>query len=120
MPTGMLIKKIQRQEKLSVIQPPSVGPMEGARTVTSRRLKRLAAFVGLKGVGHDRLRHRLHSAAARSLDDPENQQHGQRWGRPAQETRDREDHNAKNKKVAPPIRLEAHPPSGSTMAFATR
>ena len=34
-PTGMLMKKIQRQEKLSVIQPPSVGPMEGASTVTS-------------------------------------------------------------------------------------
>ena len=34
MPTGMLMKKIQRQEKLSVIHPPSVGPMEGARTAT--------------------------------------------------------------------------------------
>ena len=34
MPTGMLMKKIQRQEKLSVIQPPSVGPMEGASTAT--------------------------------------------------------------------------------------
>ena len=34
MPTGMLMKKIQRQEKLSVIHPPRVGPMEGARTAT--------------------------------------------------------------------------------------
>jgi hypothetical protein len=34
MPTGMLMKKIQRQEKLSVIQPPRVGPMEGASTAT--------------------------------------------------------------------------------------
>jgi len=29
-----MMKKIQRQEKLSVIQPPSVGPMEGASTAT--------------------------------------------------------------------------------------
>ena len=34
MPTGMLMKKIQRQEKLSVIQPPRVGPMDGASTAT--------------------------------------------------------------------------------------
>ena len=31
-PTGMLMKKIQCQLKLSVIQPPSVGPMAGATT----------------------------------------------------------------------------------------
>src|SRR5260370_8088587 len=31
-PTGTLMKKIQRQEKLSVIQPPSHGPMVGATT----------------------------------------------------------------------------------------
>ena len=32
MPTGILMKKIQRQLKLSVIQPPRVGPMAGAST----------------------------------------------------------------------------------------
>ena len=32
MPTGILMKKIQRQLKLSVIQPPSVGPIAGAST----------------------------------------------------------------------------------------
>ena len=32
-PTGTLMKKIQRQEKLSVIQPPNVGPMMGATTM---------------------------------------------------------------------------------------
>src|ERR1700743_2720454 len=32
MPTGILIKKIHRQEKLSVIHPPSVGPIAGATT----------------------------------------------------------------------------------------
>ena len=32
MPTGMLMKKIQRQVKLSVIHPPSVGPIAGAVT----------------------------------------------------------------------------------------
>ena len=32
MPTGMLMKKIHRQSKLSVIHPPSVGPMAGATT----------------------------------------------------------------------------------------
>src|SRR5258708_22944481 len=32
MPTGTLMKKIQRHEKLSVIQPPSHGPMVGATT----------------------------------------------------------------------------------------
>src|SRR5260370_34952014 len=31
-PTGTLMKKIQRQEKLSVIQPPSHGPIVGATT----------------------------------------------------------------------------------------
>jgi len=30
--TGTLIKKIQRQEKLSVMRPPSVGPSVGATT----------------------------------------------------------------------------------------
>src|ERR1700737_86020 len=32
MPPGTLRKKIQRQEKLAVIQPPSQGPMVGATT----------------------------------------------------------------------------------------
>lgn len=32
MPTGTLMKNTQRQEKLSVMNPPSVGPMAGART----------------------------------------------------------------------------------------
>src|SRR5271169_6268879 len=31
-PTGTLMKKIQRQSKLSVIQPPRVGPTAGATT----------------------------------------------------------------------------------------
>ena len=34
MPIGTLMKKIQCQEKLSVIQPPSVGPTVGA-TITA-------------------------------------------------------------------------------------
>ena len=34
MPTGTLMKKIQCQEKLSVIHPPSVGPTVGA-TITA-------------------------------------------------------------------------------------
>ena len=33
MPTGRLMKKHHRQEKLSVIHPPSVGPMAGAATM---------------------------------------------------------------------------------------
>src|ERR1700733_6303960 len=32
-PTGRLIKKVQRQEKSSVSQPPSVGPIIGATTI---------------------------------------------------------------------------------------
>ena len=32
-PTGILMKKIQCQEELSVIQPPRVGPSAGARTI---------------------------------------------------------------------------------------
>ena len=32
MPTGMLMKKIQRQVKWSVMKPPSVGPIAGAST----------------------------------------------------------------------------------------
>src|ERR1700736_3271509 len=46
MPTGILMKKIQRQVKLSVIQPPSVGPMAGAVTTampyTANAMPRLA------------------------------------------------------------------------------
>ena len=32
MPTGTLIRKTQRQFQLSVIQPPTVGPIAGAKT----------------------------------------------------------------------------------------
>ena len=32
MPTGTLMRKTQRQLALSVIQPPSVGPIAGAKT----------------------------------------------------------------------------------------
>ena len=32
MPTGTLMRNTQRQLKLSVMNPPSVGPMAGART----------------------------------------------------------------------------------------
>ncbi len=32
MPTGTFSRKTQRQERLSVIQPPRVGPMAGAKT----------------------------------------------------------------------------------------
>src|SRR5208283_5329088 len=46
MPTGMLIKKIQRQLKLSVIHPPRVGPIAGAVTTaipyTAKAMPRLA------------------------------------------------------------------------------
>ncbi len=46
MPTGMLMKKIQRQVKLSVIHPPRVGPMAGAVTTampyTAKAMPRLA------------------------------------------------------------------------------
>src|SRR5208283_598629 len=38
MPTGILIKKIQRQLKLSVIHPPRVGPIAGAVTTAMPRL----------------------------------------------------------------------------------
>src|SRR5580698_797478 len=45
-PTGMLMKKIQRQVKLSVIQPPRVGPIAGAVTTatpyTANAMPRLA------------------------------------------------------------------------------
>src|ERR1700722_777595 len=44
-PTGILMKKIQRQLKLSVIHPPSVGPIAGANTTampyTAKAMPRL-------------------------------------------------------------------------------
>src|SRR5204863_3202751 len=36
-PTGTLMKKIQGQEKLSVIQPPSTGPTTGATRMVSEK-----------------------------------------------------------------------------------
>src|SRR5262249_22706046 len=47
MPMGMLIKKIQRQLQLSVIQPPSGGPMTGAGAVAM--LERAKAARGVCG-----------------------------------------------------------------------
>ena len=37
-PTGTLMKKIQGQEKLSVIQPPSSGPTTGATRMVSEKV----------------------------------------------------------------------------------
>ena len=64
--------------------------------------KGLAALLRLKGVGHDGLGHGLHAAAARALNDAEDEQHGQRGRRAAQKAGDGKDYDAENKEVAPP------------------
>src|SRR5581483_7255559 len=56
----------------------------------------LAALMRLKRVGHNGLGHRLHAAAARSLDDAKEQQHGQRGRGAAKEAGNGEDGNAKD------------------------
>src|SRR5580700_8326964 len=43
MPTGMLMKKIQRQDELSVIHPPRVGPRAGAQTIAMLQSPKAAA-----------------------------------------------------------------------------
>src|ERR1700739_1180871 len=48
-PTGILMKKIQRQVKLSVIQPPRVGPIAGAvTTAMPYTAKAMPRFAGAK------------------------------------------------------------------------
>src|SRR5271155_3006375 len=58
-PIGMLIKKTQRQEKLSVIHPPSGGPIAGALTIAMVVSTECGSALGdWKGVHYDRLFHR--------------------------------------------------------------
>ena len=62
--------------------------------------KGLAALLGRKGVSHDGLSHGLEAAAAGSLKDAEEQKHGQREGRAAEEAGDGEDDDAEDEEVA--------------------
>ncbi len=61
----------------------------------------LSALVRLERVGHDGLRHGLHAAAACSLNDAKDQQHGKRRRGAAEETGNGEDGDAEDEEVAP-------------------
>ncbi len=61
--------------------------------------KSLAALVGLERVGHDGLGHGLKAAAPGSLQDAEQQQHGQRKRRTAKKTGDGKDDDTKEEKI---------------------
>ena len=68
-PIGTLMKKIQCQEILSVIEPPIVGPSAGADD-HGHAIERegLRALRGRKGVGEHRLLARREAAAAEPLE----------------------------------------------------
>jgi hypothetical protein len=71
-PTGPLMRKHYCQEKLSAIQPPSVGPTTGATTTAiPNKAKPWPRFSGRKGASKDRLRYRHHAAAAEPLQNAE-------------------------------------------------
>ena len=59
----------------------------------------LAAFLRLEAVGHDGLGHGLHSAAAGSLQNAADKQHGQRRRSAAEEAGDGKNHNAEQKEI---------------------
>jgi hypothetical protein len=80
----------------------------------------LAALLGLEGVGHDGLGHGLQAAAAGSLHDAEEKQHGQRGAAPQRKLETVKMMMQRTKKLRRPRTLEAHPPSGRTMALETR
>ena len=73
------------------------GREDGDETVEG---KGLASLLRLEAVGHDGLGHGLHSAAAGSLQDAADEQHGQRRRRAAEEAGDGKNHNAKQEEVA--------------------
>ena len=90
MPTGTLMKKTQRQEKLSVMKPPSVGPMAGASTTAIPYTAMAMPALGRRErVGQDGLLARPEAAAADALEDAEEDQRPERRRDPAEERRDR-------------------------------
>ena len=84
--------------------PAAEGGSDGRREHGNEAVERkgLSALLRLKGVGHDGLGHGLHAAAARALNDSEDEQHGQSGRRAAEKAGDGKDHDAENKEVAPP------------------
>ena len=95
MPIGTLMKKIQCQEKLSVIQPPTVGPTVG-RDDHGDAVERegLAAPLRRKRVGEDGLLAGRHAAAAEPLQDAEEDQRAQARRQSAQQRAHREQRHA--------------------------
>jgi len=100
-----------------VIQPPRVGPMEGRGRRRGRRGEGLAALLGFKAVRHNRLGHGLQAAAACPLEDAEDEQHGQRERRAAEEAGDGKDDDAENEEIASSRTLEPiHPWKNNALA----
>ena len=91
------MKKIQRQSKLSVIQPPRCGTNRGSQNhghAVNR--ERHAALLRRKRVGEDRLLARLEPAAADSLKYPEEDQRAETGSKSAQERADGKKRHARH------------------------
>ena len=81
---GMLIQKIQRQEKKVEMKPPSGGPMTGpmsAGTVSQARAE-MSSRLGHRTQNHEAA-DRHHHGAAHALDDAEQHEVGQAVGEAA-------------------------------------
>ena len=97
MPTGRLIKKIQCQLKLSVIQPPSVGPIAGAATTAMPYKAKACPRCSVReGIGQDRLFARRQTASAQALQDARENQDRQRGRQPAEQRADGEQRYARH------------------------
>ena len=122
MPTGTLMKKTQRQEKLSVMKPPSVGP-DGRREDDGHAVDGHghAALGRRERVGQDGLLARPEAAAADALQDAEEDQRAERRRHPAEERRDREERDAAScRSACARCGVDSHPLMGRTTAFDTR
>ncbi len=83
--------------------PAAEGGANGGRQDRDETVKGegLAALLRFERVRHDGLGHGLHAAAARSLNDAEKQQHGQRGSRAAEKAGDGKYRDAKDEEIAP-------------------
>ncbi len=121
MPTGMLMKKIQRQVKLSVIHPPRVGTNRGSRDhgdavdgkshATLRRRKRVGEYGLLAG---------LQPAASGALHHAANDERCQIRGQAAEERADGEQSHAAHVEILAAHDRRQPSAEGSTMALETR
>ena len=101
MPTGNIDEEDPAPREI-VGDPSAQRGADGWRKHRHEAIERegLPAFMRLKRVRHDRLRHGLHAAAAGALDHAKDQQQRQRRRRAAKETGNGEDSNAEDEEIA--------------------